>query len=209
MKLADLMTTPPITVREDTSLDQLAAQMIRHRIGCLPVVTSRGECVGIVTASDFGAKAGDCPFPPFCAPGLPGEPRRAAHQATGSATSAMRAARQIMTPRPVTLDEGASVVEAIARMLHLGFDHIPVVRDEIPVGIIARTDLLRFALRLLTGDPRTVGRERVKVGPRPWATAEDGSGAHPQTRGSDSRDRLAGAGDGAGRARNPFGIEGE
>jgi CBS domain-containing protein len=36
-------------------------------------------------------------------------------------------------------------------MLHLGFDHIPVVRQGVPVGVVAREDLLRLMLRLLSG----------------------------------------------------------
>ncbi len=46
-------------------------------------------------------------------------------------------------------------MEAIAKMLHFGFDHIPVVRHGVPVGMVAREDLLRLALRLLSGSPNS------------------------------------------------------
>lgn len=175
MKLAEIMTTPPITVQDDTSVDEVAARMIRHRIGCVPVVAATGECVGIVTACDFGAREDECPFPPFCAPAFPPRARRASGRAPDLALPAVRTARQIMTHRPITLEEGATVVEAIAKMLHLGFEHIPVVRDGVLVGIVARQDVLALTLRLLTDDPRTPGRGRsaslADVRPPGWSAA--------------------------------------
>jgi CBS domain-containing protein len=167
MKLTEIMTKPPITVREDVPIDEVAARMIGHRIGCLPVVGAAGDLLGIVTARDFGAKDGHCPFPPFCGPGFPGDTTRPAspHQIAGPTALAPRTVRQIMTPRPITLDEGATVVEAIAKMLHLGFDHIPVVREGVLVGIVARVDLLRLTLRLLSDSPGPAHRESADAGP--------------------------------------------
>lgn len=164
MKLGDIMTAPPVTVREDASLDEVAARMIAHGIGCLPVVGVGGELVGIVTAADFGAKEDRCPFPPFCAPGFPGgAPNTRDHRSPGQAPLAARTAGQMMTLSPITLGEGATVLEAIAKMLHFGFDHIPVVRHGVPVGVVARYDLLRLTLRLLSGDRTMMGREDAAV----------------------------------------------
>jgi len=156
MKLAEIMTQPPITVRDDATVDEVAARMIGQRVGCLPVVGPEGQLVGIVTPCDFGAKEGGCPFPPFCASGFPGSQagKVADRAASGHSSLPTRTAREIMTPRPIVLTEDATVVEAVAKMLHLGFDHIPVVRHGVPVGIVAREDLLRLTLRLLSGWPR-------------------------------------------------------
>jgi CBS domain-containing protein len=155
MTLAEIMTQPPITVRDDATVDEVAARMIEQKIGCLPVVSSAGQLVGIVTACDFGAKQGSCPFPLFCASGFPdgpaGEPGH--HGVAAGLLPSVRTVREIMTPQPIVLPEDASVVEAVAKMLHLGFDHIPVVRDGVPVGIVAREDLLRLTLKLLSGGP--------------------------------------------------------
>ena len=51
-----IMRSPPDTVSRDCSLQRAAEQMLRHRIGCLPVVekTSEGSrVVGLVTESDL------------------------------------------------------------------------------------------------------------------------------------------------------------
>ena len=169
MKLVEIMTQPPVTVREDATVDEVAASMIGRRVGCLPVVGSEGQLVGIVTAYDFGAKEGSCPFPPFCASGVPrkqaGTPGRDA--ATDWALL-HRTAREIMTPQPVALTEDASVVEAVAMMLHLGIDHIPVVRQGVPVGIVAREDVLRLTLRWLAGWALDVESEVTDTCSGPW-----------------------------------------
>jgi acetoin utilization protein AcuB len=51
-----IMRSPPDTVSRDCSLQQAANQMLRLRIGCLPVVEATSEglrLVGLVTESDL------------------------------------------------------------------------------------------------------------------------------------------------------------
>jgi CBS domain-containing protein len=176
MRLAEIMTKAPVTVRDDDAVDEVAARMIRHRIGCLPVVDHEGQLVGIVTATDFGAKEGGCPFPLFCAPAFPnGQEGDLARDAASDAPRRnTRTAREIMTPQPIVFTEDQTVVDAVAKMLHLGIDRIPVVRHGVPVGIVARADILRLALRLLSGWPPNVGHESPSAdGPPPAEGASD------------------------------------
>jgi len=49
----EVMAARPITVAPDTSLHDAAALLLRHKIGCLPVVGPRGEAVGLVTETDL------------------------------------------------------------------------------------------------------------------------------------------------------------
>lgn len=52
LRLADIMTTPALTVTEDCPVEEAAAIMVQRRIGCLPVM--RGEAlVGIITETDI------------------------------------------------------------------------------------------------------------------------------------------------------------
>ncbi len=48
----EFMTTETQTVHPDTPADEAAALLVRHKIGCLPVVED-GALVGIVTEADF------------------------------------------------------------------------------------------------------------------------------------------------------------
>jgi CBS domain-containing protein len=49
----EAMSERLITVRPETSQQEAAARMLRHRIGCLPVVDSGGTLVGLVTETDL------------------------------------------------------------------------------------------------------------------------------------------------------------
>jgi acetoin utilization protein AcuB len=52
VKVADVMTKPPITIDPTTPIKVAAAMLASGRLGCLPVVAD-GKLVGIVTQTDF------------------------------------------------------------------------------------------------------------------------------------------------------------
>ena len=57
----EVMAGRPITVAPNATLAEAAALLLRHKIGCLPVVGSGGEALGLVTETDLlrAAYAGD------------------------------------------------------------------------------------------------------------------------------------------------------
>jgi CBS domain-containing protein len=144
IKAKNIMTQPVITAREDTTLEQVAQSMLKHRIGCVPVVDREGRICGIITESDFTEKEKCVPFSTFRAPQLFGE-----WVSPEGVERVYRAARQIgareIMSRPVaTVLEDDSVHEVMARMVRHDVNRIPVLRDQKPVGIIARHDLLKM-----------------------------------------------------------------
>jgi len=52
VKISQLMTKKPITVNPDTTISAAAALLVKHKVGCLPVVED-SKLVGIVTQTDF------------------------------------------------------------------------------------------------------------------------------------------------------------
>jgi len=52
LRVEDVMTAHPATVRDDTPIEETLEQMLRQRIGCLPVLDRGGALVGIVTGGD-------------------------------------------------------------------------------------------------------------------------------------------------------------
>jgi acetoin utilization protein AcuB len=50
--VGELMTYAPFSVRPDASLEQAARELVRRRIGCLPVVDESGALAGILSESD-------------------------------------------------------------------------------------------------------------------------------------------------------------
>lgn len=55
---ADCMTEPVVTVDEATPLKQAVAVMESHQIRRVPVVNTRGQCVGIVSQADIAWTGG-------------------------------------------------------------------------------------------------------------------------------------------------------
>jgi CBS domain-containing protein len=49
----DIMTVDVKSVRPETMAHEAAYLLLRHRIGCVPVLDDAGRLVGIVTESDF------------------------------------------------------------------------------------------------------------------------------------------------------------
>ena len=147
MKVTEIMVRPVIVVKEDTTLEGIARIMLDDRIGCVPVVGKEGKIVGIVTESDFTAKEHAFPFSTFFAPQLFGkwmskEGIEEMYKAARTLT-----AKEIMSTPAVTVMEEDTLEEVVKKMLHYDINRIPVVRDGVPVGMVARHDLLNLILR--------------------------------------------------------------
>jgi acetoin utilization protein AcuB len=57
VRVEDVMTVHPSTIRDDQSVEDALGVIMRHRLGCLPVVDRTGELVGIVTSGDVAKLA--------------------------------------------------------------------------------------------------------------------------------------------------------
>lgn len=114
----ELMTAPVMTVEADESLSKVAWAMKEKGIKSLAVVDEDCLPVGILTSTDFIHMAAD--------EAVPTEATVGDYMTTGVATT---------TPD--------NRVEAVAaRLLEEGFNHMPVVEEEV-VGILSTTDLLQ------------------------------------------------------------------
>jgi CBS domain-containing membrane protein len=70
----EVMTSRIYTVAPSATLADAAQLLLRHKIGCLPVVDPAGAPVGLITETDL-----------LRAAFLPEEPKPMSHQATGAA----------------------------------------------------------------------------------------------------------------------------
>ncbi len=143
------MAKPAIVVSEDQTLEEAANLMLEKEIGGLPVVNGEGKLVGMITESDFSAKEHAIPFSRIYAPQLFGEwmSKEGVEKAYAAARSIT--VKRAMTTAVVTVNEDDTVAEAIRRMLENRVHRIPVVRDDVPVGIISRHDLLKMVVKHL------------------------------------------------------------
>lgn len=53
VNVGEVMAKKPITVGPSTTLEQAAQLMLRHKIGCLPVVDPGGAALGLLTETDL------------------------------------------------------------------------------------------------------------------------------------------------------------
>jgi CBS domain-containing protein len=51
--VGEVMSRKPITIEPGASLREAATRMLRHKIGCLPVVAPTGEAIGLLTETDL------------------------------------------------------------------------------------------------------------------------------------------------------------
>ena len=140
----ELMVQPVVVAREETPLVEVVSAMLDHRIGSVPVVDQRGQLVGIITESDFVGDDRCIPLAAYQVPQLFRE--RVSEEALAQVYHAGRAltAGQIMTRPVVAVEEDEPVSAVVRLLLERGINQVPVVRDGMPVGIVARRDLLRL-----------------------------------------------------------------
>lgn len=127
------MTSPVVHVRPDALLTEAAAELVAHKLGCLPVVDA-AELVGIVTVGDVLSAA----------PRSFGPAREAAAEVEEPVVAS------IMFPEPIAVHEDDSLVDTARRMVQTRVRHACVVDGEGRVtGIVSDRDLRR-----VFGDPR-------------------------------------------------------
>jgi len=140
--VSDVMTREVISVRDDTDYRELVHTLATHGISAVPVLDSGGRVAGVVSEADLLHKvefAGETEPPNFFE-------GRAMRQAR--VKSAADRARDLMTSPAVTAEPDMPLAQA-ARLLDAhNIKRLPVVDASGQlVGIVSRTDLLRFYLR--------------------------------------------------------------
>ncbi|MBL8796255.1 MAG: CBS domain-containing protein [Planctomycetia bacterium] len=142
MQVQELMIRPVVVVREHATLEEIAQLMLQRRIGSVPVVDDRGKLCGIVTDSDFMPREYRAPFE------LKGWAYLFGFQMLRDKiqriyeNSRTRTAAEIMSFPVITATEDAEIDAVVNTMLAYQVHHIPVVRGGVPVGMVARHDLL-------------------------------------------------------------------
>jgi CBS domain-containing protein len=156
MLVRDIMSTPAITVSEGTLVPEIARLMQDRNVGAVIVVDANGALAGLVTESDFTGIGRAVPFSLRLAPVIFGA-RAASHRELQEIyeRAATLTASQVMARDIVTVAEETSVGELIRLMLDRTLKHVPVVgaagagEPRKPVGMVARHDVLKLALREL------------------------------------------------------------
>ena len=134
MNVGQRMTKNPVTVTPDVSVPEAQAIMRREKIRRLPVLDKQGKLVGIVTSLDL------------------------IHASPSPATSldmyelhyllSKLKVEAVMTKNVITVTEDLPIEEAARIMADNNISGLPVVRNNILVGIITESDLFKLFIEL-------------------------------------------------------------
>lgn len=129
MIIANVMTKNPSFVRPDMSVTEVREIMSRENIGKLPVLDKHDRLVGIITKKDL-VKAG-----PSAATTL--------DMYEISYLLSKLTVEKVMEKHVITVQENEVVEEAARIMADKGVGCLPVLKDDLLVGIITESDLFR------------------------------------------------------------------
>jgi CBS domain-containing protein len=144
MRARDIMTSPVITVRPDTSIKAAAAILAERGFTALPVVDDDERLIGVVTEADLVRDR------------IPRDARALCHpHAEELPRPLTTAVGEVMTTPAVGMAAGTDVAVLAAAMLDAGQRSVPIVDGARVVGIVTRRDIVRVVAR----DDVTVGRD--------------------------------------------------
>lgn len=157
MKVADIMTTPVLSVGPSTSIGDAARLMLAHHISGLPVVDANGALVGVVTEGDFlerseiGTEKRQSSWLNFFL--------SAGKAADNYVHSHGRRVEDVMTRDVLTTPSSAALETVVEAMGRRHIKRLPVVDGGKLVGIVSRSDLLKALASRLDAEPAGGGSD--------------------------------------------------
>ena len=128
-KSVGLMNPPnPELLAHDATLRDAIEMMQSRRIGCVLVTDDDGKISGVFTERDVLLKT----VLKDIAPDTP--------------------ISELMTPSPQCITMTENVAFALQLMSSGGYRHVPIVDNDIPVGIISVKDIVDFIVRSVTSE---------------------------------------------------------
>lgn len=126
IRVADIMSTPPITAKDNTPVEEVAKIMNENNIGSVMIVDSGGHLTGIITERDLIFAIANMKI----GKNLP--------------------AYMIMTENPITIEPDTPIDEALQKMRENNIRHLPVVDPEKkPVGMVSLRDVIDAILTFI------------------------------------------------------------
>jgi CBS domain-containing protein len=140
MKVRQLMTEKVFSVKPDAALREAASVLVEHGVSGIPVVTSDGEVIGVLSEADIVMKAsGETGRGGFLTWLF--EPDVDAEKVTAQTV------REAMSSPAITIAPNRPVHEAARLMIDSSVNRLPVVDDGRLVGILTRADIVRAFTR--------------------------------------------------------------
>ncbi len=144
----DIMTKDVVTVRPDTSIEELSALLVKNQISGAPVVDESGNLYGIVTENDLISRNKRLHIPTVvsfldAAIYLESSKKFKTEVKRLSATKV----GDICIRKVVTITEDTTVVDIATIMSEKKVHLLPVVRNGAVVGIVGKRDVVKAVAR--------------------------------------------------------------
>ncbi|MEM7761640.1 MAG: CBS domain-containing protein [Cyanobacteria bacterium P01_G01_bin.67] len=144
--VSEIMTSDPITVSPETSLEDAIKILADKKISGLPVVDAQGNLIGVISETDLTWQATGVDTPPYIMfldsviyLQNPAKHNQEVHKALGQTVG------EAMSDRPTTVNENQLVREAARIMHEKKVRRLPVVNDQSKlVGMITQGDVIRM-----------------------------------------------------------------
>ena len=146
MKARDVMSPRVISIEPEAPIMQAARLMLQNRISGLPVVSPKGELVGVVTEGDFlrrgeiGTQRRRNRWLEF----LIGPGRLADEYVHARG----RKVEEVMTREPITASEDTELDEVVRLMERHRIKRLPILREGKLVGIVTRANIMHALVSL-------------------------------------------------------------
>jgi CBS domain-containing protein len=141
----DVMTTDVLSFKREDKVQAAAETMASRSIGGAPVVDDDGKVVGMLNDDDLIVSDVRLHMPTVISVlGAYLELPSSAHRFDEQVKKAVGATvGEVMTKNPETCTEDSTVEEVATTLHEQNVSRLPVVRDGVLVGIVARGDILR------------------------------------------------------------------
>jgi CBS domain-containing protein len=144
----DIMTKDVITVKPDTSIEELASLLVKHQISGAPVVDDAGNLYGIITENDLISQNQRLHIPTvvsFLDAAIYLESSKKFEQEVKRLTATR--VGDICSRKVLTITEDASLVDIATIMSEKHAHLLPVVKDGKVAGIVGKRDLVKTVAR--------------------------------------------------------------
>ena len=165
MRVKDIMTHQVYSVRTVDPIEVAAKLLADQRITAAPVFDEAGELVGMVSEGDLLWHR------------VPPDPTAHMRPVTGDVGDRPHTVADVMSGSPLTTWPDADVADVAQTMLEREVRSLPVLEDDVVVGIVSRRDILRTVVRTDDVVRRDVQHrlDEYAGGARRWtATVDDG-----------------------------------
>ncbi len=144
---SDLMRAPAVTIGLEAMIADVAESMLANRIGSLVVVDANGDYRGIVTEQAFLPNQESFPLMRGTVSRImgvnTGADQNVNYQETIDKVRGMKVSEVMNEDGPSASPD--TPIDEIAEMMAISHcQHVPIVSDGKPVGIVARHDILRL-----------------------------------------------------------------